>query len=114
MNTGIAGYLLFNKPNQYTVQSSVSPGVFVLPLNCLPGSASREEAMAVGTRCGTLQFHQARVDEYVAFKRGEKQMVNIIFQYDSMLTMAQYQSNWRFYHNRQMKRWFGDALIDVY
>ncbi len=114
MNTEIAGFLLFSKPNPYTVQSAASPGIFLLPLMCKPGGASRDEAMAVGTRCGTLQFHQARVDEYVAFKRGEKPMVNIIFQYDTMLTLSQYQSNWRFYDNRQMKRWFGDALIDIY
>jgi hypothetical protein len=112
--TTIAGFLLFKKPNQYTVPSTVSPGLYILPLACQAYGASRDEAMAIGTRCGTLQFHQARVDEYVAFKRGEKQMLNIIFQYDSMLTLSQYQNNWRFYYNRQMKRWFGDDLIDVY
>lgn len=114
MNTTIAGCLLFRKPNAYTQPCPTSPNVHIICLPCQPGGASREEAFAVGTRCGTVQFHQARVDEYVAFKRGEKPMVNIVFQYDSMLTMADYNNNWRYYYNRQMKRWFGEDLIDIY
>ena len=114
MNSEIAGFLLFRKPNRFTVQSPVSPGIHILPMSCSPFGASRDESMAVGTRGGTLQFHQARVDEYVAFKRGLKAMVNIIFENDMMLTLAEYNNNWRYYHNRQMKRWFGEDLIDVY
>ena len=114
MNQQIAGFLLFKKPNKFTVQSPASPGVFLLPLACEPGGASRDESYAVGTRCGTLSFHQSRVDEYIAFKRGHKSMIDLIFQNDLMLTLAEYKNNWRYYHNRQMKRWFGDDLVDVY
>jgi hypothetical protein len=110
----IAGFLLFKKPNQYTIPSTASPGIFILPLNCVPGGASRDESIAIGTRCGTVPFHQGRVDEYIAFKRGQKSIIDLIFANDSMLTLAQYNMNWRFYYNRQMKRWFGDDLIDVY
>jgi hypothetical protein len=110
----IAGFLLFKKPNQYTIPSTVSPGLFILPLACQPGGASRDESFAIGTRCGSVPFHQGRVDEYIAFKRGQKSMIDLIFANDSMLTLAQYNMNWRFYHNRQMKRWFGDDLVDMY
>ena len=75
---------------------------------------TREETQIVGTRCGTLQFHQARADEYLEFKRGTKTMTQIIFQYDLMLTLSEYNLNWRYYHNRQLKRWFGEDLIDIY
>lgn len=114
MNISIAGFLIFKKANQYTTPSPVSPGLHILVLPCAPYQMTREESMIIGTRCGTVMFHQSRVDEYLAFKRGEKPMVNIIFQNDSMLTLAQYNMNWRFYHNRQLKRWFGDDLIDIY
>ena len=114
MNQTIAGFLLFKKPNQYTQQSQVSPGIHVLALPCMPEGMSTQESFLVGTRCGTVQFHQSRVDEFVAFKRGIKSMRDIVFQYDTMLTLHEYNMNWRYYYNRQMKRWFGDDLIDIF
>lgn len=112
--TTIAGFLLFKTPNQYTKPSPTSPGLHIIPMICDANGVSKDESFAVGTRCGTIPFHQDRVNEYLAFKKGQISMVDLIFRYDLMLTLAEYKSNWRFYHNRQMKRWFGESLIDVY
>lgn len=110
----IAGFLLFKKPNQYTKPCPTSPNVFILPMECSCNGLSQNEIFAIGTRCGTIPFHQARPQEYLEFKQGKRSMEQIIFHYDSMLTLDQYRRDWRFYYNRQMKRWFGDDLIDVY
>ncbi len=114
MNQSIAGYLIYKKPNKFTQPSQVSPGLHIVMIPSLPFGVSNEESFMVGTRCGTVQFHQDRVNEYIAYKRGEKPMVNIIFQNDLMLTLAEYNRNWRYYYNRQMRRWFGEDLIDYY
>ena len=110
----LAGFLVYKKPQKHAVQSPASPSVFIIPLAVSPSGMTQEESYAVGTRCGTSQFHQDRVNEYMAFKQGRVSMSNLVFQYDSMLTLAEYKNNWRFYHNKQMKKWFGDDLVDVY
>ena len=110
----IAGFLLFKKPNKFTVQSPVSPNIYIIPLQFGFQELSQNEIQAVGTRCGTLTFHQGRLEDYLAWKRGTKTLQAIVFQNDFMLTLEQYKNNWRYYHNQQMRRWFGDDLIDVY
>lgn len=114
MNQGIAGFLVFKKPNQYTRPSSTNPPVYIIPIACGFGAVSRDESFAVGTRCGTLTFHQGRVDEYLAFKRGEKSLRDFLFQNDFLLTLDEYRRNWKELHNKQLRRWFGDDLLDVY
>ena len=110
----VAGFLVYKKPQKHAVQCAASPSVYIIPLACATTGMSQEESFAVGTRCGTVQYHQDRVNEYLAFKRGHLSLRDLVFRYDSMLTLAEYNNNWRLYHNRQMKRWFGEDLVDVY
>lgn len=110
----IAGFLLYKKPTRFTVQSPVSPGIHILPLQFGLGGLSNNEMQAIGTRCGTLTYHHGRLDDYLAYKKGTKSMQEIIFQNDFMLTLEEYKKNWRHYHNQQMRRWFGEDLMDVY
>ncbi len=114
--TTIAGFLLFKQPNRFTKPCSTSPNIHILAFNVSANTSevTQDEAFAVGSCCGLVQFHQDRVNEYIAFKSGKKSMRDILFQYDSMLTLSEYNMNPRYYHNLQMKRWFGKDLIDIY
>ena len=115
MNT-ITGILLFKQPNIFSKPCPSCPSLHSIAINfsCNSNEVTQDESYAVGTCCGAVQFHQDRVNEYIAFKSGKKSMRDILFQYDTMLTLSEYNSNPRFYHNRQMRRWFGKDLIDVY
>jgi hypothetical protein len=114
--SAIAGFLLFKTPNKFTKPSTTSPNIHILAMNVSTdcNQVTQDESYAIGTCCGTAQFHQDRVNEYLEFKSGKKSMMDLVFKYDLMLTMHEYKCNWRSYHNQVMKRWFGKDLIDVY
>lgn len=102
----ITGILLFKKPNKHTTQSSTSPSIFVICLKVSFGNISSDEIYAVGTRCGTSIYDQARVEEYRAYKLGQKTMQEIV--------KPKSYEDWKTYYNAQMRKWFGDDLIDMY
>jgi hypothetical protein len=104
--SGIPGILLFKNPNKHTTQSSTSPSIFVISFNTSIGNISSDEIYAVGTRCGTSIYDQARVEEYKAYKLGQKTMEEII--------KPKKYEDWRTSCNNQMRKWFGDDLIDMY
>lgn len=116
MNIPIAGFLIFKTANRYTKPCPSAPHLHILSLavSTNANQVTQDESVAVGTCCGTVQFHQDRVNEYLEFKSGKKSLMDIIFKYDTMLTIYEYKCNWRYYHNQQLKRWFGKDLIDLY
>lgn len=111
MNKTIPGILLFKKPNQYTVQSPTSPGLYVIPYQCEIDGVSRDEYFAVGTRCGTAPFNQERVDDYTAYKQGLLPIKDIVLMNNPNLDLKDFQLNWKKYHENQFKEWFGEDFI---
>jgi hypothetical protein len=116
MNSTIAGFLIFKSPNKYTKPSSTSPNLHILSISVSANAlqVTQEEAFAIGSCCGTAQFHQDRVNEYIEFKSGKKSLMDLVFKNNIMLTLHEYKCNWRYYNNQQLKRWFGKDLIDIY
>lgn len=115
MDKYITGFLIFKKPNTYTTPSTASPSLHMIPIYMGFLHATSHEVQAVGTRCGSIPFNQERVNEYTAYKMNKKTMESIIFQNEPFLNNNELNdSTWRQYYNNQMRRWFGDDLIDMY
>jgi hypothetical protein len=112
--TVITGILLFKKPNKYTVESTVSPGIHIIPYQCKIGGISNDEYIAVGTRCGTAEFSQDRVDDYTAYKLNYMTMNDILLQNNIIFDMDEFKRNWKVYCDSQWRDWFGEDFIVCY
>jgi hypothetical protein len=117
MTNTITGFLLFKKPNKYTKQSTVSPSIFTIPIQCNWNSniPSADEIFAVGTQSGSSLMNQARVDEYTAWRQGKISIDDIIFKNNIILDVDEYYTKTRSsYLNEQMRKWFGNDLYDYF
>jgi hypothetical protein len=63
----IKGILLYTQPNKHTTPT-VSPGIYAVTYDVGIGWITQDEIYIVGTRCGSEEFNQLRVDEYKYYK----------------------------------------------
>ena len=115
MNQTIPGILLFAAPTKFTKQSTASPHIHTIAYNAKINDISTDEYHLVGTRSGTAEFDNQRVEEYKSFKQHRKTMDDLVFQNYTIFDRNEYyRSSWKSYYNLLMKKWFGDNLLNTY
>jgi hypothetical protein len=109
------GVLLYSKPNQYTKPSPQAHHIHTISFPFQFEGISQAESFAVGTQCGTSEFQQSRVDEYLSYKKGQVNMIDILLKNGIIMYRGEVNEiNWRGYYNLQYKRWFGNDLMDMF
>lgn len=100
--TSLHGFLIFQLPNPYARMVHCGRPLYFLDVPFGLGFITEEEKMCVGTRCGTIPFSMARVEDYYKYKRGIISIPEIIMKYNLPQTPDAIQ-----------KLWFGDSLLEL-
>jgi hypothetical protein len=114
--TEIRGILLYTSPNKHTLSSIHSPYhsvgylmyVDAFKRNCI----SPEESYIVGTRCGSEDFNQSRVDEYLEYRTYKKTMNEIILKNYPYVNLSDKKIFIK-YEEMINKKWFGDNYLYI-
>ncbi len=113
--TEIRGILNYTSPNKHTTSSRHSPYysvAYLIHIDAFKRGISREESYIVGTRCGTEEFNQARVDEYSEYRTHRKTMNEIILKNYPFTDLSD-KNNFLKYEAMINKKWFGDHYLYI-
>jgi hypothetical protein len=108
--TEIRGLLHYTLPNKHTTSSIYSPYhsvAYTIYIDAFRRGISPDETYIVGTHCGTKEFNQVRVDEYIEYRTHKKTMNEIILKNYPGVNLSDKKAFLK-YETMIYKKWFGD------
>ncbi len=113
ITTEIRGILNYTSPNKHTISSIYNPYhsiAYTIYIDAFRRGISPDETYIVGTHCGTKEFNQARVNEYIQYRTQQKTMNEIIIQNYPFVDLSD-KNTFLKYEAMIYKKWFGDIVF---
>jgi hypothetical protein len=113
--TEIHGVLNYTLPNKHTTSSIHSPYhsvSYLIYIDAFRRGISPQESYIVGTRCGTEEFNQSRVNEYTEYRTHKKTMNEIIVKNYPYVNISD-KNTFLNYEGMIHKKWYGDHYLYI-